>query len=46
MKNSTAPIKSFKALGLALHAQDVAAANRLRRAASLPAPKVGPKVAR
>lgn len=44
--SNTPQIKSFKAMAAILHTQDVAAANRLRKAASLPAPKVGPKVAR
>ena len=46
MKNSTAPIKSFKALAAIVHADDIAAANRLRRASALPSPRIGPKVAR
>jgi len=33
-------------MSAAQNAQDVAAAKRLRKARSLPAPKVGPKVAR
>lgn len=38
--------KSFADLANHLHAQDVAAAKRLRKASALRGPKSGPKVAR
>lgn len=37
---------SFQALARALNAESVAQAAKLRKASSLPGPKVGPKVAR
>jgi hypothetical protein len=43
---NTQPIKSFRDLARAIHAEDVRKADNLRKASSLPKPKVGPKVAR
>jgi hypothetical protein len=43
---ATATFKSFRDLARAVHADDVRKAENLRKAAALPKPKVGPKVAR
>lgn len=42
----TQTFKSFRDLATAIHAQDVQKAANLRKAAALPKPKLGPKVAK
>jgi len=42
----TQTFKSFSALARALHAEDVRKAENLRKSASLPKPKIGPRIAR
>jgi hypothetical protein len=39
-------MKSFRELAEAIHAQDIERAAKLKRAASLPKPKSGPRIAR